>query len=86
MLAVTRGVVQPVWRNEDAGVMVTIVADGGEGYAATTDLSAEGLRCAAEEARAWARRTGTRWLAGPGLACHKSPTWGSASVRRGQSW
>lgn len=64
-IAVTRGVVQPAHRSEDLGVMITVVAEGGTGYAATADLSAEGLRRAGEEAREWARRAGTRRLFDP---------------------
>ena len=85
MLAVTRGVAQPVRWNEDAGVMVTIVADGGEGYAATADLSAEGLRCAAEEAREWARRTGTRRLYDP-AEIEASGAWGSWEAPEREPW
>ncbi len=56
-LAVRRGVLQPVTVVEDAGAMVEVRDGGGMGYAATSDLSERGLRRAAEEALAWARRS-----------------------------
>ena len=44
-LSVRRGVVQPPHQNEDLGAMVTVFDKaGGAGYAATSDLSANGLR------------------------------------------
>jgi predicted Zn-dependent protease len=39
------------------GAMVTVVDGGGAGYAATADLSRDGLRRALREARHWARRS-----------------------------
>jgi predicted Zn-dependent protease len=59
-LSVRRGVVQPPRSTEDFGAMVTVVEDGGLGYAGTSDLSAGGLRRAAGRARDWARRTAGR--------------------------
>ncbi len=59
-LSVRRGVVQPPRVADDLGAMVTVVEDGGIGYAATSDLSAAGLRRAAGRARDWARRTAGR--------------------------
>jgi len=56
-LAVRRGVVQPPHVTYDCGAMVTVWDGGGVGYAATSDLSSSGLRRAAEQALAWARRT-----------------------------
>ena len=40
-----------------ANLMATVYADGGYGYAATSDISAAGLRDALERAAAWARAT-----------------------------
>ena len=37
------------------GAMVTVVAGGGVGYGATSDLSPAGLRAAADQARGWAQ-------------------------------
>jgi predicted Zn-dependent protease len=42
--------------------MATVYADGGYGYAATSDLSPAGLRGALEQALAWARATASRGL------------------------
>jgi len=53
-LAVRQGVVEPSAIGSSLGAMVTVVADGGIGYGATSDLSADGLRWAAEQALAWA--------------------------------
>ena len=56
-VAVRQDVVQPVQKSTDAGVMVTVIDQGGMGYAATSDLSEAGLRRAFEQATEWARRT-----------------------------
>lgn len=53
-LWVRRGVLQPVTVREDAGAMLLLRQGGGMGYAATCDLSREGLRRAAGEAEGWA--------------------------------
>ncbi|WP_373509617.1 PmbA/TldA family metallopeptidase, partial [Thiocapsa sp.] len=49
-LEVRQGVVEPSRLASTAGAMVTLVKDGGIGYGATGDLSAAGLRAAAERA------------------------------------
>jgi predicted Zn-dependent protease len=54
-LSVRDGVVQPPRRVADQGVMITAIAGGGCGYAATGDLSEAGLQAALERAEAWAR-------------------------------
>ncbi len=56
-LIVRRGVLQPVRTSEDMGAMLTVIHAGGLGYAATSDLSAAGLRLASARALDWARRT-----------------------------
>ena len=56
-LVVRRGVVQPPRVSYDRGAMVTVWDGGGVGYAATSDLSAAGLRAAGVRARDWARAT-----------------------------
>jgi predicted Zn-dependent protease len=56
-LSVRRGVVQPPQVAYDCGAMITIWDAGGVGYAATSDLTAAGLRAAAAQARAWAQRS-----------------------------
>ncbi len=60
MLKVRQDVVQPLTRATDMGAMVTVFADGGMGYGATSDLSDAGLRAAAQRALDWARRSGGR--------------------------
>lgn len=54
MLTVRRGVPQPVTVSEDVGVMLTVLAHGGQGYAATCDISPAGLQRALERALQWA--------------------------------
>lgn len=56
-LSTTRGVIQPPASKEDFGAMVTVIHDGGLGYAATSDLSASGLREAISRAKTWAARS-----------------------------
>ena len=64
-LCVRRGTLQPVTTSADAGVMITVVDGDGMGYGATSDLTAGGLRRAAERALAWARETHGRGLVEP---------------------
>jgi predicted Zn-dependent protease len=59
-LEVRQDVPEPIYRREDTGAMVTVMDGGGLGYAATSDLSAGGLKAAAERAALWARRTAGR--------------------------
>ncbi|MGE3497742.1 MAG: TldD/PmbA family protein [Candidatus Binatia bacterium] len=56
-LSVRRGIVQPPHVDYDTGAMVTVWDRGGVGYAATSDLTASGLRAACRRATAWARAT-----------------------------
>ena len=56
-LAVRQDVLQPVSTGDDLGVMVTVIHQGGCGYAGTSDLTEAGLRCALEHAREWAQRS-----------------------------
>ena len=65
-VSVRRGVLEPVGAGEDLGGMVTVLDKGGLGYAATSDLSQEGLARAVREGQSdeagtnaddsWARR------------------------------
>ena len=64
-LAVTRGVADPVGLSDDLGVMVTVQADGGFGYAATSDITAAGLARAGQDARVWASRAAGRCVPMP---------------------
>lgn len=59
-LTVRDGILQPVSLGEDAGVMLTVVHGGGLGYAATSDLSEEGISEAIKRAQAWAERSAGR--------------------------
>jgi len=59
-LAVRRDVPQPPQRSRDRGAMVTVFAAGGAGYAATSDVSREGVQRALDRAEAWARATAAR--------------------------
>jgi len=56
-LHVRQDVVQPLVSAEDMGAMITVHAEGGMGYAATSDLTTGGLRAAATRALDWARQT-----------------------------
>jgi predicted Zn-dependent protease len=59
-VSVRQDVLQPVGRRDDLGAMVTVVDGAGSGYAATPDLSDDGLRWALERATLWARATAER--------------------------
>ena len=83
-LAVRRGVVQPVHRSEDQGVMVTVY-DGGLGYAATADLSPTGLRAAINTARTWAQASAGHSLIAPGMLNH-APISGEYTSLVQQPW
>ena len=56
-LSVRQNILQPVSTSEDVGAMITIIDKGGLGYAATSDLTENGLRRAADHARAWAQHS-----------------------------
>src|SRR2546427_5415267 len=60
--AVRKNVAQPPTLLSDRGAMLTAYADGGCGYAATSDLSLAGLQAALDRATAWARATAGRSL------------------------
>jgi len=60
MLSVRQDVPQPAWQSDDVGAMVTVIHKGGLGYAATSHLSAGGLRQAVDQAVQWAQRTAGR--------------------------
>jgi predicted Zn-dependent protease len=55
--AVRKNVPQPLSVLTDRGVMASVYADGGYGYAATGDTSEQGIRRVLERAAAWARAT-----------------------------
>jgi predicted Zn-dependent protease len=53
-LEVRQGVVEPSAIGLSLGAMITVVTEGGVGYAATSDLRPAGLRAAVDTARRWA--------------------------------
>ena len=59
-VSVRQNILQPVSSSEDMGAMITVVDKGGMGYAGTSDLTAAGLRQAAEHAVSWARSSAGR--------------------------
>ncbi len=60
IIRVRQNVLQPIQTVRDCGAMVTVIADGGYGYAATSDLSRAGLAAAVERAQSWARVSAAR--------------------------
>jgi len=64
-LSVTRGVADPIHVGDDIGVMVTVVANGGLGYGASSDITANGLARAGADALEWAKRVAGRMVATP---------------------
>ena len=61
-MTVRNDVVQPPYDAEDIGLFITVFEGGGQGYAATPDLSATGIATAIERARTWARTTASLGL------------------------
>lgn len=59
-IAVRQDVVQPLHRDASIGAMVTVMAGGGLGYAATAELSDAGLTRAIERATHWATLSARR--------------------------
>lgn len=53
-LAIRQGVLEPSTLGHTKGAMVSVITRTGIGYAATADLSRQGLRAAGRQARAWA--------------------------------
>ena len=53
-LSVRQGVAEPIQRRLDRGVMITVLHQGGYGYAATSDFSSAGLQRAIDRAKQWA--------------------------------
>ncbi len=56
-IRIRRNTPEPVRSFEDQGVMVAVIKDNGSGYAATSDLSENGVGTALSEALAWADLT-----------------------------
>jgi predicted Zn-dependent protease len=53
-VTVRQDVLQPLSNRVDSGALVTVIHRGGYGYAATSDMSASGLKEALTRAKAWA--------------------------------
>ena len=89
-LGVRQDVPLPARTGEDAGAMITVIHGGGLGYAATSDLSASGLKAAAGRAAYWAAQTAGRSVVGFAKVSLPEPTgeytgpepvpWGSVSL------
>ena len=60
--SVRKNVPQPPSLSVDRGAMLTVHAGGGSGYAATSDLSRDGLQRALDRAAGWARASAPRSL------------------------
>ncbi len=56
-LRVRQNVPEPVESGTDRGAMITVIEDNGAGYAATSDLTEQGIITAISEARKWAAIT-----------------------------
>lgn len=56
-VSVRQDLLQPLAESTDVGAMITVIHNGGLGYAATSDLSTSGLAAALRRARQWAERT-----------------------------
>ena len=90
-LAVRQDVPEPLYRSENVGAMITVFDRGGMGYAATSDITPEGLRRAMERAVEWARLTAGRCVVDSDLIAMPEPTgeyqgpdkvpWTSSSLR-----
>jgi predicted Zn-dependent protease len=59
-LRLRQGVLLPVERSDDFGLMATAMIAGGMGYGATSDLSERGVAGALETASGWAEQTSNR--------------------------
>jgi predicted Zn-dependent protease len=77
--AVRKNIPLPFAAATDRGVMASVYVDGGYGYAATGDTSAEGLRAALERAAHWAHVTASLSLIDSRMLPRLSPRGGYAS-------
>ncbi len=59
-IMVRQDVLQPLSTSVDRGAMITVIHRGGYGYAATSDLTASGLKDAIARAQAWAAASAGR--------------------------
>jgi predicted Zn-dependent protease len=56
-LSIRKGILEPVDKTIDAGVMITVHHNGGLGYASTPDISKSGIRKALQKAKEWAEHS-----------------------------
>ncbi len=85
VIGMRRGVLEPIDKTIDRGVMVTVFANGGMGYAATADLSLSGLKAAFAKALDWAKRSGGKMVFDPSTIQMPHST-GSYKSRVLQPW
>jgi predicted Zn-dependent protease len=55
-LSFRKGIQEPISTSTDRGALITVMKNGGLGYASTQDLSEEGIKTAYEQALVWAAR------------------------------
>ena len=84
-LSVRQDVLQPVSSSQDEGLMVTVIHGGGLGYAATSDLSEEGIREAIKRAQRWASDSAGRSVVDFGTVGASHPK-GEYQSRVGKAW
>jgi predicted Zn-dependent protease len=84
-ISVRQDVPQPLYVSDDIGAMVTVMDGGGIGYAATSDLTAVGLKDAARRAAAWARRTAGRCVVDFSKVAMPQPT-GTYAAANEKPW
>ena len=85
MLSVRQDVLQPVVKSEDRGAMFTVWNKGGMGYAATSDLSAGGIRQAIDEACNWAHESAAHSLVDFSKIVMEQPA-GEYAVQETEPW
>lgn len=56
-LSFRKGVQEPIYSSNDKGALITVIKNGGLGYASTQDLRDSGLKYAFDKALAWAEHT-----------------------------
>ena len=59
-IMVRQDILQPISHRSDRGAMLTVIHRGGYGYAATSDLSENGLKEALRRAKDWAEASAGR--------------------------
>ena len=72
-LSVRQNIFEPGYSFEDAGYMVTVIADGGLGYTASTQLTTDGVSSCFHEALAWAKQSGKQAITNFGKLQYPKP-------------